>query len=325
MLSFSTDDLRPQDRFDHWCEVRGKSLFGVTIELPAGRRNDFAGRFAAKNIGGAIVSDMRASSYVVSRTPGDIARLSGDSLCIGLQIRGPGWIDTGRSRIHEVSEGDLIVSHSDQPFQATPIRSDGFDYRTIKIPLGGDVLLGAVADDLSGAPVVAGTPHARALAAMLNALASRPHAPAGASIDVTHLARLALVTRDRLKAGMPEIRAALRAGLLYQAMEMLRLNLHRPDLSPAWFARSLGISLRQVHVLFEPTGRTFAETLSAMRIERVCVQLQQNPARGVADIAYSCGFDSMATFYRLFRRAQGMTPGDLREQSPAPVRSRAMP
>ena len=41
MLSFSTDDIRPQDRFDHWCEVRGKSLLGVTIELELEKRASF--------------------------------------------------------------------------------------------------------------------------------------------------------------------------------------------------------------------------------------------------------------------------------------------
>lgn len=51
MLTFSTEDLRPQDRFDHWCEVRGKSLFGVTIELERERRADFHGQFSAIPIG----------------------------------------------------------------------------------------------------------------------------------------------------------------------------------------------------------------------------------------------------------------------------------
>ncbi|MBP1292148.1 hypothetical protein ACVL91_005535 [Bradyrhizobium elkanii] len=44
MLTFTTDALRPQDRFEHWCEVRGKSLFGVTIELERDKRADFRGR-----------------------------------------------------------------------------------------------------------------------------------------------------------------------------------------------------------------------------------------------------------------------------------------
>jgi hypothetical protein len=37
MISFSTDNIRPQDRFDHWREERSKALFGVSIDLnPSG-------------------------------------------------------------------------------------------------------------------------------------------------------------------------------------------------------------------------------------------------------------------------------------------------
>jgi hypothetical protein len=87
MLSFSTDDLRPQDRFDHWCEVRGKSLFGVTIELEREKRAAFHGRFSAAAIGKAVFAEMTASSYRVGRTAADIARVSSNSLSIGYQIR----------------------------------------------------------------------------------------------------------------------------------------------------------------------------------------------------------------------------------------------
>ncbi|MFX6218427.1 hypothetical protein ABTF55_21760, partial [Acinetobacter baumannii] len=42
MISFSTSEVPPDERFDHWREVRGKQLFGVTIELERERRADFA-------------------------------------------------------------------------------------------------------------------------------------------------------------------------------------------------------------------------------------------------------------------------------------------
>ena len=79
-------------------------------------------------------------------------------------------------------------------------------------------------------------------------------------------------------------------------------------------ARELGISLRQVHVLFEPTGQSFARTLTAMRLADASRMLVAQPARSVTDIAYRCGFDSIATFYRAFRAAYGMTPNDAREK-----------
>lgn len=315
MISFSTDDLRPQDRFDHWCEVRGKNLFGVTIELERERRANFHGRFSAVTIGNATLAEMTASSYRVSRTPFDIARVAGDSLSIGLQIRGPGHMSTGWDRVHRVREGDVTVSHSDLPFAATPERSDGFHFRALKIPLTGDIALDARARDLLPEALGREARLTRLIAAMFTALSERQQHTAEQAADIQHIARLALLARGRLATGLPESRAALRSGYLHAARAIMKRNLHRPDLSPATVAAEVAISLRQVHVLFEPTGLSFARTLTAMRLEEARRQLQTMPARSVAEIAYACGFDSIATFYRVFRASFGMTPGDVRMAS----------
>ncbi len=309
MLSFSTDDIRPQDRFDHWCEVRGKSLFGVTIELEREKRADFHGRFSATPIGNAVLAEMTASSYRVSRTPADIARVSSDSLSIGLQIRGPGWMKIKGDRVHLVREGDVTISHSNMMFAGTPERSDGFDFRTLKIPLTNDLALGARTHDLFPEPLMQGARLTRLIKATLSAL---EHDPLQLSGEIKSIARLALIARGRLAQGSPEGRAALRAGFLHAAREIMIRDLHRPDLSSATVAAELAVSLRQVHVLFEPTGLSFARTLTTMRLAQARRLLETMPARQVADIAYACGFDSIATFYRVFRSAYGMTPGDVR-------------
>lgn len=312
MISFSTDNLRPQDRFDHWCEVRGKNLFGVTIELERERRADFQGRFSAIPIGDAVFAEMAASSYRVGRTAADIARVASNSLSIGYQIRGPGHMDIGRGRIHRVREGDFTVSHSEQPFMGTPERTDGFHFRTLKIPLSGEILLDARAHDLAPGTLDRNTKFTRLIAAMFAALGDRQNPAASPEEDVRHIARLALLARHRLSPGLPESRAALRAGYLHAARAIMKRNLHCADLTPALVAAELAVSLRQVHVLFEPTGFSFARTLTAMRLKEARRRLEAMPAHSVADIAYACGFDSIATFYRVFRSAFGMTPGDVR-------------
>lgn len=315
MISFSTDDLRPQDRFDHWCEVRGKSLFGVTIELERERRADFQGRFSAIPVGSAVLAEMTASSYRVGRTPADIARVSSNSLSIGHQIRGPGIVDIGRGRIHRIREGDFTVSHSEQPFMGTPERSDGFHFRTLKIPITSDILLDARAHDLAPGALEGNTKLTRLIAAMFAALLDRQDPVLSPEDDVQHIARLALLARHRLSPGLPESRAALRAGHLHAARVIMKRNLHHPDLTPALVAAELAISLRQVHVLFEPTGFSFARTLTAMRLREARRRLETMPGHSVADIAYACGFDSIATFYRVFRSTFGMTPSDMRMMS----------
>lgn len=319
MLSFSTEDLRVQDRFDHWCEVRGKSLFGVTIALDRERRAAFHGRFTARAFGGAIVSEMHASSYRISRTEADIAHRPGESLCLGLQLRGPGWLETGRGPVQSVAARELTIAHSDMPFHGVPAHWGSFEYHMLKIPIAGDILLDARAHDLHAAKLPPSAPMARALGALFGAVVRGRHPLPDPAAQVAHAARLALIARGRLPAGSPEGRAALRAGLHYAARDILIRDLAQPTLSPAQVARELGISLRQVHVLFEPTGRSFARTLTDIRLEAARRLLRSAPQMSIIAIVYACGFASLSVFYRAFQAAYGLTPRDLRREASAPA------
>lgn len=312
MLSFSTDEISPSERFDHWREVRGKSLFGVTIELDRERRQSFRGRFSAHRLGVATVSTMNASSYRISRTTSDIARIQGNSLCISQQIRGGGWLNLGRGRIERVFDGDYVLGHSDLPYEASPVEMCGFDYSVMKIPVSYDMMLGIDAGDLFLGKVGTRGAASRALVALYRSLIHPESPDEDRSEDIVHLVRLALLERRRVPGGMPEIRAALRTGLRHAAQEILLRDLNHQGLSPSSVARELGISTRQVHVLFEPTGRSFSRTLTAMRLNQAEIMLKSSPGRSVADIAFASGFDSLATFYRAFRNAYGLTPVEMR-------------
>jgi AraC-like DNA-binding protein len=312
MLTFSTEDLLAKDRFDHWVEVRGRQLFGVTIELEKPKRLDFKGRFTAQAIGGATLAEMHASTYRVSRTNADIERLSSDSLCIAEQVRGPGWMDIGRDRIHAITNSTLVVSHSDMPYAGIPTRTDGFHFRALKIPLRGREGLAEGARNLEHEPLAAGLWLTKLIAAGFAALVEQGSQIADPESAVSNLGQLALLARGRAAPGSPESRAALHFGQYHAARQIIVQNLFRPDLSPALVAGLLGVSVRQIHLLFEPTGESFSRTLSAMRLTEAHRLLKAEPARPVADIAFACGFESLATFYRVFRRAYGLSPGDVR-------------
>jgi AraC-like DNA-binding protein len=309
MLTFSTDGLRPQDRFDHWCEVRGKNLFGVTIELDREKRLDFRGDFSATPVGNAVLATMSASSYRVSRTSADIARVPSDSLHVSWQVRGPGHLNIGRDRIHSVRNGDFVFGYSNLPFESTPERTDGFNFHSLKIPVLDDLVLDARIDDMPPVGLLRDAGLTRLVGAMFRAMVRRPDRSTG---DVPHLARLALLARGRLRPRQHEVRVALRAAFLHAAHEIIARDLHLPQLTPQAVAVELGISLRQLHVLFEPTGLSFARSLTAARLTEARRLLATMPAHSIDDIAFSCGFESIATFYRVFRATYGMTPGDAR-------------
>jgi AraC-like DNA-binding protein len=96
------------------------------------------------------------------------------------------------------------------------------------------------------------------------------------------------------------------------ARRLIEKHLLRPALSPLLIADLLGISLRHLHVLFEADEISFSETVTALRIERSRRLLHERPDWSITRIAFACGFESLATFYRLFNAAEQMTPGDYR-------------
>lgn len=315
MIRFDTDRLRPADRFDHWCEVRAKGLFGITIEVPRERRPDFHGRFSAREIGGATIADMRASSYQASRTWADIKRMPGESLYISQQVRGPGVLRAGVERLHPIANGTMTITHSDVPFEGIPQRSDDFHFLALKIPVAGHERLAASVENLACEPLLPETPFAKLIAATFAAIVELRVEAADADATIRHIAQLALLARGRATPGTPESRSAVRHGYLHMALALVRSHLLRQDLSPVQVARTLNISVRQLHLLFEPTEKSFSRTLLAMRLAEARRQLESAPLRSITETALACGFDSLATFYRTFRQAYGMAPGDLRKDA----------
>jgi AraC-like DNA-binding protein len=103
-----------------------------------------------------------------------------------------------------------------------------------------------------------------------------------------------------------------RAHRLQAARQVIDDNLHHHSLTPAAVAQALGISLRQLHMLFEPTGQSFSRYLLARRLEAARAQLASHPDRAVNEIALACGIRSSTVFYRGFGKAFGMNPTEYR-------------
>jgi AraC-like DNA-binding protein len=107
---------------------------------------------------------------------------------------------------------------------------------------------------------------------------------------------------------------SLRAARLEAAKQYVDQHLGEPDLSSARTAAALSISLRHLHLLFEPTGVSFSQYVTQRRLLQ-CQAALTSPTgagRSVADIAFGWGFNSLATFYRAFEREFGMPPSALR-------------
>jgi AraC-like DNA-binding protein len=317
LFRWAADRIDPRHRFDEWREVRSKGLFGVTAELEPEQRGQFSGEFALQRFGNAGLIELRASPYRVMRTTRDIGEAPGDSFCVYQQLSEGGRFDAGDGNDFTVRREGFATSFSDLPYRTSPIGADGFHLRIVKIPLVEIEAARSGLHDLfpklfDSAPLV--TPLLRSCFADLVA-AGETMTPETSAQLVQSLASLALIERGTLAPGSGHARQALRVGRLSLARRIITSQFSNVNLAPAQVAGQLGISVRHLHVLFESTEMSFSQTLNAIRLEQSRKLLVQAPSRAIASVAFACGFESLATFYRLFRAGSGMPPGDFRDMA----------
>jgi AraC-like DNA-binding protein len=314
---WSTDQVDPKDRFDYWREVRARGLFGVTAELEPERRPHFCGEFSLRKIDTAGLIELRASPYQVERGARDIANAPGDSLCIYQQLGAGGRFGVSGTDDFTMHQGRFATSYSDLPYRTVPIGAEGFHLRILKVPVAGIVWPKTGLHDLVPKPF---GDHPSLAPLLESCFADLTEVDGDADTTmaaplVQALAQLALIERGAASPASHTAMQAFRVGRLSLARRLIARHVSRAEVSPAFVADLLGISVRHLHVLFESTGASFSQTVTARRIERSCRLLVEAPERTISQIAFASGFDSLATYYRAFHAGLGMSPGDFRQRA----------
>jgi AraC-like DNA-binding protein len=65
------------------------------------------------------------------------------------------------------------------------------------------------------------------------------------------------------------------------------------------------------HFFKKKTNRTFIDYITNFRITRACQMLLET-THTVAEICYTCGFNNMSNFIRIFKKKKGLTPKEYR-------------
>ena len=126
---------------------------------------------------------------------------------------------------------------------------------------------------------------------------------------IVHLAarQIAMKLTDQMvdpEAAMPPV--------VVKACGHIRARAMVEDLGLAGVARHCGVSEGHLSRLFHhATGLTFREYLTQVRVEHARA-LIMHTGRGITEIAYESGFQSLSQFHRVFRKAYGTSPGKLR-------------
>lgn len=128
-------------------------------------------------------------------------------------------------------------------------------------------------------------------------------------VMIARLARLAL-----FEHGNHEARRSSHEVMRERIDGYLDMHLRRFDLSIDTVASGLNCSKRYLHKVFLHSGCTLSEYILNRRLEACRKDLIDPTKAGesVTDIAYACGFSSLAYFSRVFKNTYGESPSSYR-------------
>ncbi|CAH1649657.1 HTH araC/xylS-type domain-containing protein [Hyphomicrobiales bacterium] len=303
---FSTRDLTPQHQFDAW-----RSFMASSIELsqPEGQDVGFAADLYAWDLGSLAFTEMAMPGDGAIRTFRHRKAPPTDHWCLVLPL-------SEAEHAMAITQPGRRLAPRRLSFRsiARPYAASGTDSHVISLFIPRDHF-GEIANLLDATPHAIPDQGLGSILAdfMLSVERQLPHISAD---NVPRLvdAILAMIrgclvpTPDNLEmADVP-----LSAMLLERARQLIRRNIHAPDLNPDQLCRQLGVSRSRLYRLFENLGGV-SSYIRRQRLLRAHVALSDvSQTRQIRQIAESLGFTDASAFTRAFSTEFGWSPGDVR-------------
>ncbi|MDR6866216.1 AraC-like DNA-binding protein [Microbacterium resistens] len=284
----------------------------VPLQVSADGPDRFRGVLRGASVDEVRVTDLRATSHVVERTPELIARGDRPYFKVSLMLAGTGLlIQDDREAV--LSPGDLAVYDTERPYSLVFDQ----DFRTMVVmfpkhllSLPPEMVGQLTAVRISGQEGLGGmvVPYLRQLAGNLDQLAGSTGA------RLAHSALDLVSTVFTRELGLDEASADPHRALIHRIRGYIDRNLASTDLGPSMIAAAHFISTRHLHGLFQEQGTTVSTWIRSRRLER-CRRDLLDPMladRSVAAIAARWGFVDAAHFSRAFKTAYGVSPSEYR-------------
>lgn len=148
-----------------------------------------------------------------------------------------------------------------------------------------------------------------------------PLMKAGLFRFLMHIVRDPTFLEEEKRGWDQEIRETPLEGILQERLQRVLIILEEDPagLSGAEsLARRCGLSRSGLYRLLGKQGMPSPQRLIERARLDLATRLLQQSGKGILEIALETGFPSLSTFYRAFRRAFGLSPGQWRRQSGAP-------
>ena len=314
-LVFSTDALPPGDRFDAWRETFALTLARVDVTTPD--RAAFRASARIHPLGALRLIDFDLGPMSLIRTP-ELLRDGDDDFSLVICCEGSfRAVGPGGEGVVIRDGGAALVSHR---LPGGTMSAGANQDISLAIPRKA---LGQALHDPDRAVAMPAVGGQAAMGLLSHYVRHLMHVAEQTPPDLWPLVEghiLDLVARAYDPAGewaRSNANGGAKAALRQQLVGAMAERFADPAISPAAFARLLGISSRQVHVLLEETGQTYSEHIRELRLQaaRRMLESPRHLNRRVIDIALTAGFSDLSYFNRRFRARFGDTPQAFRPRN----------
>ncbi len=314
LLSWSTNNVPQRQSFEYWREAICRAVLNVSVARQ--RDGTFHGQISARRTRTLGYVAFRSSGHDILRSEREASHSGEQTYLVSLQLSGNAHIRQGGSEVR-LTPGGIAIVESWRPFS---VGFDGAVSRVLAV-VPQRMLASRAARPLSGQQLRA-VPATAPFADLMREYMLRLSDPSSGIGDVTaetlgenlcNLLSIVYAGGDANGTAWPSMAAMRREALL----AFVRRNLRDPALSPVAAAAHLGISVRSVHKLLEPTGKSFSALALEQRLQ-ACARALRDPAAAsqrITDIAYAWGFGDLSHFNHAFKTRFGMAPGEMRRSA----------
>jgi AraC family transcriptional regulator, positive regulator of tynA and feaB len=303
-------------RLDSWSEILAATHLAFDLRATRRAAAELRGMVIRRKLGELMLVDCAATPFsghrgeaVMDGSPEQRRRES----IVGFQLvgRGAELVREG-GRTLAVSAGDVVLWDGLQPTNIEIV--EPFYKRTLIFPRDRVLSVCPRLAQHEVFPSLDGSGPARLLVRYMNSLAVElPHLDEAARAAAASAALELL--RGALEPSLPTSRATTRAAMRTEIGRYVRTHLQDPTLGPGSIASAYSMSIRALHALFEDVEESVAGLVRRERLARCMEDLRRPTSGSVTEIAFRWGFSDAAHFSRLFKRAFGVTPSEVRHQA----------
>ncbi len=278
---WNTAGLSEGEQFLYWRDVVWDAF--TPVSLTRAQPGPFLSSVRATAIGPLSVALIKSQTQSVARTPTLVEQHPGEIFFLNLPLS-DGSHATQHGRSTSLRSGDFILLDGTKPFDLVFTRA----FRQISVGVPHDVLAPMLVcpADVTGVRIAGDRGVGAVTAAAIRSLAAQSGSISGSDARalVNSIAGLVALAVGGVRKVPPTTGRAL---LLHAALASIDRSLADPQLSPAYVADDIGVSLRYLHKLFTDHGATFGQTVLTRRLE-CCHDELLSPYhrhRTIADIA----------------------------------------